>query len=178
MARVASGRRHAKAVFQIALETGKVEQWRSELKTITATLSDPQLLTVLGSPKVQLNEKLKLADACLPGLSQTATNLVHLLISRQRLGILNDMVAEYGRMADAHEGVEHARVTTALPLTKEEQERVTQRLGSLTGKRIELTPDVDPSIVGGFIARIGDQLIDGSTKTRLQTLRKELEKAG
>lgn len=178
MARVSSGRRHAKAIFQIALETDKVEQWRSELKTIAATLSEPRLLAIFESPRVPFNEKVELAKTCLPGLSQTAMNLVQLLIARQRLGIVNDVADEYGRMADAHEGVAHARVTTAVPLTKEDLERVTERLGSLTGKRIEVTPDVDPAIVGGYIARIGDQLIDGSTRTKLETLRKELEKAG
>jgi F-type H+-transporting ATPase subunit delta len=177
VARVASARRHAKAVFQIALETDTVELWRSDLKNIVTTLSDHELLAVLENPKIRRSEKMSLAHECLPGLSQTAMNFVYLLIARQRLGILSGIADEYGRMADAHEGLEHAKVTTAIALTPDDQRTVTERLAEITGKHLVLTADVDPAILGGFVAKIGDKLVDGSTRTKLESLRKALVKA-
>ena len=174
MARVASAKRHAQAVFQLALKGGEVEKWRSELKTIDATLSDPQLLAVLESPKVHLNDKEQLISKCLPELSQLALNFIYLLVSKQRLGILSQIVEEYEHLADAYQGLEHAKVTTAVPVSAEDQSKLSGRLEALTGKRIALTSEVDPAIIGGFVARVGDTLLDGSTRAKLDALKKRL----
>ena len=177
MARVASARRHAQAVFQLALESNEVEKWRFELKDIATALSDPQLLAILENPKVYLSDKQQLVSKCLPGLSQLALNFAYLLVARQRLNILSQIVAEYERMADAHQGLEHAKVITAIPIDEEDQERLSKRLASIIGKQILLTTEVDSSIIGGFVARFGDKLIDGSTKAKLEALKKRLVEA-
>ncbi len=77
-------------------------------------------------------------------------------------------------MADAYQGVEHAEVTTAIPLDEEDRQRLSERLAELTGTRIVLSTRVDPNVIGGFVVRIGDRLIDGSTKSKLDSLRKSL----
>jgi F-type H+-transporting ATPase subunit delta len=174
VAKVASAKRHAQAVFQIAQERKGLEKWRSELKTIADTFSDPDLGAVLENPKVRLTDKVHLIDKLLPDLSQLARNFACLMVAKQRLGILDQVVAEYERMADAHEGLEHAHVTTAVSLDKEDGDRLVDRLAQMTGKRIVLASDVDPSIIGGFVARIGDKLVDGSTRARLEALKKRL----
>lgn len=174
MARIASAKRHAQAVFQMALDSNEVGKWRQDLQTIASTLSDPELSSVLENPKVHLSDKMGLIAKCLPDTSQLSLNLVYLLVAKQRLGILGQIVTEYERMADAHEGLEHAHVTTAISLEKLASDKLAERLASLTGKRIALTSDVDPAIIGGFVARIGDKLIDGSTHARLQALKKTL----
>ena len=163
MARVASARRHAQAVFQIAMGNNEVEKWRSELKDISAALRVPQLLAILESPKIHFSEKEQLLNKCLPDLSRLALNFVYFLVIKQRLSILNEIAAEYERMADAQQGIEHARVVTAIPVDEKEQRLLSERLAALTGKRIVLTSEVDPAIIGGFVARVGDKLIDGST---------------
>jgi F-type H+-transporting ATPase subunit delta len=177
MARVASAKRHAQAVFQIASENNGVEKWRSELKEIATTLKDPQLRAILEDPKVHLSEKEKLISKCLPELSQLALNFTYLLVAKQRLGILEQIVSEYERMADAHQGLEHARVVTALPIDKQEEVKLTEHLATITGKKILLTTEVDPAIIGGFVARVGDKLIDGSTKAKLEALKRSLVQA-
>lgn len=174
MARGSSAKRHAQAVFQIALENDTVEQWRSELAELVATLSDPRLVAVLENPKVRLADKTELIANSLPGLSELALNFAYLLVARQRLGLLEDVLREYERMADSYEGKEHARVTTAIPLDDEDKGRLSERLADFTGKHVVLATDVDPHIIGGFVARIGDRLIDGSTRAKLEALRKRL----
>lgn len=177
MARVASARRHAQAVFQLAQDLNQVEAWRSDLKTIAATLTDPHLLAILEDPKVHLSDKVQLAGRCLPDVSQLALNFAYLLVARQRLGIAEQLVAEYEHMADAHQGVEHVRVTTAVPIDEEVKAKLTKRLADMTGRRVVLSLDVDSSIIGGFVTRIGDKLIDGSIKAKLESLKKELVEA-
>jgi F-type H+-transporting ATPase subunit delta len=70
--------------------------------------------------------------------------------------------------------VEHAKVTTATPIDEGEQKMLEERMAAMTGKQIVLTSEVDPAIIGGFVARIGDRLIDGSTKAKLEALKKKL----
>jgi F-type H+-transporting ATPase subunit delta len=84
------------------------------------------------------------------------------------------MVLEYGRLVDEHRGIAHAEVATAVPLEPEEKDKLVRRLGDLVGREIVLTTRVDPAIIGGLVARVGDKLIDGSTKSRLLALRESL----
>ena len=177
MARVASAKRHAQAVLQLALDSNEVEGWRSQLKTIAATLTDPELAAILENPKVHLSDKAELISRCLPQLNELALNFAYLLVAKQRTSILAQIVAEYERMADAHQGLEHAEVITAIPLNEEDKERLTRHLATMTGKQIVLAADVDPAIIGGFIARVGDKLIDGSTKGRLEALKQKMIQA-
>ncbi len=174
MPRGVAAKRHAQAVFQLALERGELEKWLEDLKTIATTLSQPQLMAILESPKVHLDEKMELLRRCLPGVSQLALNLVYLLVARRRLRLIDQIVSEYQRLADAYQGVEHAEVTTAIPLDEEDRQRLSERLAELTGTRIVLSTRVDPNVIGGFVVRIGDRLIDGSTKSKLDSLRKSL----
>lgn len=174
MPRGVAAKRHAQAVFQLALERGELEKWLEDLKTIATTLSQPQLMAILESPKVHLNEKMELIRRCLPGVSQLALNLVYLLVARRRLRLIDQIVSEYQRLADAYQGLEHAEVTTAIPLDEEDRKRLSERLAELTGTRIMLSTKVDPDVIGGFVVRIGDRLIDGSTKSKLGSLRKSL----
>ena len=177
MARVASAKRHAQAVFQIALDTNEVERWRSELNTVAATLSDRQLSAILEDPRIHFDDKVQLINKCLPDISQLALNFAYLIVMRRRLSILESTVAEYERMADAQQGLEHAAATTAIPLDEKGKERLARRLADVIGKQIVLAADVDPAIVGGFVIRIGDKLIDGSTKAKLEALKKSLVRA-
>jgi F-type H+-transporting ATPase subunit delta len=177
MARVASAKRHAQAVFQLARERDEVEKWRSELKTIAATLADPQLRAILEDPKIHLGDKENLINKCLPGISRLALNFTYLLVAKQRLNILEQIVSEYELMADALQGLEHAQVVTALPIDKQEEVKLTEHLATITGKKIVLTTEVDPAIIGGFVARVGDKLIDGSTKAKLEALKRSLVQA-
>jgi F-type H+-transporting ATPase subunit delta len=177
VAKVGSAKRYAQAVFQIALDSNEVDRWRSELETIAATLGDPQLAAILEDPKVHLDDKIQLISKCLPGLNQLALNLAYLIVARQVLGILDRIVAEYNRMADGHEGLEHASVVTAVALDDTDKERLAGHLAVMTGKRVSLVTEIDPAIIGGFVARIGDKLIDGSTRARLEALRKKLVEA-
>jgi F-type H+-transporting ATPase subunit delta len=174
MASTVSPKRHAQAVFQLALERNEVDKWKSDLNTIASIFGDPQVMAIMENPKIHFREKQRMINQLLPGFSQLALNFAYFMVSKQRLSILNQVVAEYEKMANSYHGVEHARVITAVPIEKEEQEKLSERLAEITGKRILFTSEVNPSIIGGFIARVGDKLIDGSTRAKLEALKKRL----
>lgn len=174
MVRTLSAKRHAQAIFEIALEKGDLDRWRSDLSIIADTLKEPQLIAILQSPKLSIGEKVNLLKQLLPDISPLAMNLIRLLVARNRLKLVDDIVAEYERRVDSHYGVEHAEVATAIPLSSEEQEAVKEKLTALSGKKIVLSSRVDPNLLGGVVARIGDKIIDGSIRTRLEALRKSL----
>jgi F-type H+-transporting ATPase subunit delta len=112
----------------------------------------------------------------LEGLNPLVMNLMLLLVSRGRLRLLAGIVEEYGRLVDEHEGLAHAAVTAAVPLEPEERQKLTARLGELVGRKISVSEAVEPSIIGGLSIRVGDKLIDGSTKSKFLALRESLKR--
>lgn len=170
----AAARRHAQAAFQIALERDELELWRGDLLRLDEALAEPLLASFLESPRVHFEAKAQMLGRAVEGLNPLAMNLALLLISRGRLGLVPDIALEYGRLVDEQQGIAHAEVVTAVPLEKGDQERLVRRLGELLRCRIVLAAKVDPSIIGGLVARVGDKLIDGSTKARFSSLRQSL----
>lgn len=170
----ATARRHAQAAFEIALERDELEGWRDDLGRVAEAMTDPVLRPFLESPKIPFGEKARILSQWLEGINPLAMNLAYLLVAKGRLGMVEDLVAEYNCLVDEHRGIAHAEVATAVPLDEEEKGKLVHRLGELVGKQIVLRERVDPSIIGGVVARVGDKLIDGSTKSRLLRLRESL----
>ena len=174
MAKGVSGRRHAQAVFQIALEEKQLDRWLADVERIAAVLGDAEIAAVLSNPKVSPEKKKDLLERGLKGVSPTAMNLAQLLVARNRLHLVESLAVEYKRLMNAYGGMELAEVTTAIPISDQEGERVGKGLAALSGKKVTLELGVDPEILGGFVARLGDKLIDASARTRLQELRKSI----
>ena len=87
---------------------------------------------------------------------------------------MDDIIAEYQRLVDSYRGIEQAEVITAISLDNKGQRMLKERLETALGKTVELKPKVDTSLIGGIIARIGGKLIDGSTRSKLEALKKDL----
>ena len=101
-------------------------------------------------------------------------NLIALLLRRGRIEQLPRVAAEFRRLDNARQGITVATATSAAPLTPDEVRALTGRLEQMTGGRIELDLQVDPSLLGGLVVRVGDRLIDGSVRGRLERLRNQL----
>jgi F-type H+-transporting ATPase subunit delta len=128
----------------------------------------------LASSRVPFEVKDRLLRSGLAGVSPLALNLARLLVQKGRIAMAGQVRDEYQRLLDEHRGIVQALVLTAVPLSDDEERAVAQRLRELTGKEIVLERQVDPEILGGLVARVGDRLIDGSTRTRLLALRRQL----
>lgn len=178
MPRGASARRHAQAMFQIARAAGKLEKWREELINVAQAMADPVTSLLLESPRLAVAEKVALLEERLLGADPLVLNYAGLLVARGRRRLAGEIAEEFGRLVDSYHGIEHAEVVTAIPLEGEETELLARRLAEMVGKRVVVKAKVDPAIIGGLVARVGDRLLDGSTRTRLELLKKNLSEGG
>ena len=173
--RDSAARRYAEAAFQVAERDDTLETWRSDLDLAASVAGDDRALTVLANPAIPVERRAEVLTELVGGrISTPAQNLVQLLLRRGRMEELPRVAAEFRRLDDRRQGVTNAIATSAIPLTPDEVRALTQRLEQTTGGRIALEERVDPSVLGGLIVRVGDRLIDGSVRGRLERLRTKL----
>ncbi|MDQ3492716.1 MAG: ATP synthase F1 subunit delta [Chloroflexota bacterium] len=170
-----SARRYAEAAFQIALRDGTVDVWLSDLEVATQTLGREDALRVLANPAVPYEARAALAERITEGsISAPALNLMRLLLRRGRIDLLPGVAQEFQRLHRRREGITEATIVSAATLGPTEEEALRARLTEMTGGRVVMDFSVDPAILGGVIVRLGDRLIDGSVRGRLERLRSRL----
>lgn len=170
-------RRYTQALTEIAQEENGFDAWQQDLATLTELVSDEEVLAYLESPGVQLEQKLDAVDKVLTSIQPEARNFFHILIERRRLHELREIAAQFDEAVLAARGIVLAHVTTADALDDAGKALVRERLSSMMGKDVELRLHQDPGIIGGIVARIGDQVIDGSVVNQLRRLRANLNAA-
>jgi len=174
MPRRAYPRRYAQAIFEIALAANELDRWQSDLREIARLVKDAEIKAFLENPKLHFREKARLLSERLEDLNPLALNLIMLLVNRGRLHLVADIAEQYHRRLDSHRGVEHADIVTAVPLAKDDETKLAERLGRIIGKKVLVEPEVDPTLIGGVVVRVGGKLLDGSTRAKLEALKKDL----
>jgi F-type H+-transporting ATPase subunit delta len=175
MPRAASARRYAQAVFEIALEKGELEKWLDDLTLLADSVSNQQFVDFLSQPRITVEAKVNVVRESLgDSVGPLALNLMCLLATRNIPHILGGITDQFQELLDSERGIERAEVVSAVQLSDDEHLRVTEMLSGLTGSDVRLTTRVDSQILGGMIVRIGDRVMDGSSRSRLQAMRKEL----
>jgi F-type H+-transporting ATPase subunit delta len=170
-----AARRYAEAAFEVATRDKTVEQWREELARAAELAGDERALNVLANPAIPSERRAEaLGELLGDRVSRPVHNLIQLMLRRGRIDELARVAAEFRRLDDDLQGITHATATTAAPLNQDEVRALTARLEQSTGDRIELDVVVDPSLLGGVVVRVGDRLIDGSVRGRLERLRNQL----
>jgi F-type H+-transporting ATPase subunit delta len=173
--RDSAARRYAEAAFEVAQRDGTIESWRSELDAAAAVIGDERAMDALANPALPIDQRSTAVASLLKGTaSAPVQNLVQLLLRRGRIEELARVAVEFRRLDDRRQGITHATVTSAAPLSQDEIRALTARLEQSTGGRIALATQVDESLLGGLVVRIGDRLIDGSVRGRLERLRNQL----
>ena len=165
--------RYARALFELGVEEKQVEELDKALGELAELMKESaELGKVLFNPAVQLEERRGVLKAIAesakwPGLFQ---NFILLLLDKDRLRFIDDMSAAFAEQLDEYKGQARARVTSAVALKDPQIEAIRTRLGELTGKDVILTADVDESLIGGIVARVGSTIYDGSVRTQLQRM--------
>jgi len=173
MPRAASPRRYAQAVFQIAVEAGQLEEWSEELRVIAVALENADLSGLLDAPQVPVSAKVDTIKSALgDSVGPLAINLLSLLAVRDLSRLVPGILDEYSRLVDRHVGIERAEVVSAVPLDDVQVSRVSEVLAGIVGTRVRLDTRVDREMLGGLVAQVGDRVIDGSVRTRLQDMRR------
>lgn len=174
MIKGAVGRRYARAIFDLASEAGALDQWMSDLNDMRGFLAEPTVAQVLQNPEISFEQKQKVISAGLLGMDSLRVNFLSLLVRKRRTDLIENIIAEFERLVNDQQGIAIADVTTAVPMDDTMTDLIAQKLSGLVGKKVMVRAAVDPEIIGGVVARIGDKLIDGSVVGRLAALRERL----
>ncbi|HUQ88728.1 MAG TPA: ATP synthase F1 subunit delta [Vicinamibacterales bacterium] len=175
-----SANRYAKALFDVALEENadlaKVDQ---DLQAVVAMMdASPQLAQAssFGSTTDAARQSLMEAVSKAMTLTTPVTKTLVLLAKSGKLSLVPDLAAAYRERLLAHQNIVRAEVTSATPLSPEKTQALADSLAKVTGKKVEISAQVDPELLGGVVARIGSTVYDGSVKTQLTRMRQELVK--
>ena len=172
--RETAARRYADAAFEIGRADGTLDDWERDLATVRELLRDDGLRRLVEHPAVPFTEKERVLRKVVTGVSREPLSLTLLMIRRGRPRAIEAMIERFGELVRRERGISLAEVRTALPLADEERTAIAERLGVLTGDRIEMKEVVDEALIGGISVRIGDRLYDASVRSRLERLRARL----
>ena len=174
MIRDVAAKRYAEAALLLAKESGDEPAWSEGLRALAYLFGDSRAQGVFGGTRVPMTGKAQLVDTALAGVHPLVLNLARLLLRRGRTGLGPQISEAYEELLDEANGIFHANVTTAVPLSEADAKAVERRLAEMTGGQVIVKTRVDEGLLGGLVVRIGDRLIDGSTKSRLLALKSAL----
>ena len=171
-------RRYAKALFALAVEGKRVEAWAKSLEALREAVdASADLRDVLSNPVYSKDQRRalveKLADAL--SLEKEPASLLFLLGDRNRLAYLGAVVEVFRDLADQHLGRLRARVTSAVKLDDAAADAIAEKLSAATKATVLLDRAVDPALLGGVVAQVGSLVYDGSVRSQLEALRRQLK---
>ncbi|QSQ22127.1 ATP synthase F1 subunit delta [Pyxidicoccus parkwayensis] len=180
MVNVSIARRYARALLDVASEAGRVDAVAEQLSAFAqAFAKSPELTDVLLNPAYTRTQRSQVVEGVMKALPGGADPLLastlRLLVDRNRQGYLPDIARLFGDMADARAGRVRGQVTTAAPLSADALAGIQKSLQQLTQRNVILETRVDPSLLGGVSAQVGSILYDGSLRTQLEEMRRELK---
>jgi F-type H+-transporting ATPase subunit delta len=163
--------KYARAAYQHT-----TEGWLSGLSAVRDRLAaDPTLLADVNNTALSFARRQERLGAVLPSdVQPDVRNFLYLLLREGHIGLLNDVIADLTRLSTSGPGARVAWITSAVPLTPDEQGAFWQRIQARFGGDVDLDFRVDPSILGGVIVQVGDKVIDGSVEGKLNALRERL----
>jgi len=170
-------RPYARAAFEAAQQSGRLQDWSSSLRTAAAVIADGRVQQLLGHPRVLPDQLAQLLiEIAGPALHTDGQNFMRTLAANRRLAYLPEISALFDEMKDAAEGVIDVTVSSAAALDDSERRRLTDAMQRRLRRAIRLHCAVDPTLIGGAVLKAGDLVIDGSVRSRLQSMARELER--
>jgi F-type H+-transporting ATPase subunit delta len=170
---------YAQALFAVADAEGSLDQVEDELYRFSMTVeAEPELREALTDPRLPAERKAGLLDD-LVGTKATShtVSLLRFLVEQGRAKDLSRIAGALAEVAAERRKRAVAEVRTAVPLDDERRTKLAKALSAATGKDVELKVLVDPSVVGGVLARVGDQVFDGTIRRKLEIAREQLARA-
>lgn len=170
-------RRYAKALFGLGVAQGAYDKFGQELDDLVRTYDkSADLRLALENPVIKPAEKQAILRAVLPRIapSPPVQRFAQLLLERGRFPMLRTIARAYRELADARAGQVRASVTAAEALGPADLDRVRRALEKRTGRKVIIESSIDPGLIGGIVARVGDLVLDGSVRTQLEEMRRRL----
>lgn len=170
-------RPYANAVFAVAKESGELDRWSRMLGFLSVASEDATMRVLLDAPEVGEEQKARqLTDVCGDELNDRAKQFVRVLAANRRLDLISEIAELFEDLRAREQQMLDVRVMSAFPLSDDESERLRAALARRFDKEIQLTSDVDRSLIGGVLIRAGDVVIDGSVRGKLSKLQETLQR--
>jgi len=168
--------KYSRAIFLLAQEDGKVDEYGEAMQRLVADIDAvPDLKDFLGSPMIPNVAKKETVEKCFSGdYAPMIVNFLCYLIDKKRGPLLEEIAREYEMYANEAQGIVVADVTMARELSDSAVARLTDKLAEVTGKKIKVRRHLDPAILGGVVVRMGETRVDGSLLGRVKALEEEL----
>jgi F-type H+-transporting ATPase subunit delta len=168
---------YARGIYEIASGEGSLERVESELLTISRAFeTEPELRSSLTNPQLPAERKQAVVEELIGGRASSLTvGVVQLLVSQNRASELPAIASAVSNAAAASRDKAVAEVRSAVPLSEDTVSRLTSALRKATGKDVEVKVVVDPAVIGGIVARVGDTVIDGSIARRFDSVRQAVK---
>ena len=173
------GYRYAKSVFGLAEEKKMLDKVQADMETISAVCkASPDLVAMLNSPLISMGKKENIVTAVFEKLftSELAPLLTQMLVRKGREMYLPHVANSFIQLYDESKGVERGTLVSAHKLSSKEEKAIQAAMEEKIGKKLELTVEVDPELIGGFVLKVGDKLFDGSVSSSLRRIKQELTK--
>ena len=171
-------KRYAKAIFAVGQEEGKSESFRETLNVLGNFLEEyPEAMDALTKLLYPMELKEKVMAQLISELQadQLMANFLNLVVQKKRADILPEIATEFQLLVDADQNISRGTVISAIEISGDLQTKVQSTLENITGNKVILTSEIDPSIIGGIIAKVGDLVMDGSIKTQLAGLNESIK---
>ena len=171
-------RRYAKALFTVGKENGEFESYNDTLQGLAELyVTHTEVVDALTNPlyPLEFRQKVMVGIVKSSGVDKVMGNFLNLLVEKKRAEILPEIAEEFQIMVDMEKNISHGMVISAVELSDTLQASVKATLEKLTGKKVELSTSVDPSLIGGIIAKVGDLVLDGSIRTQLAGLKDSIK---
>jgi F-type H+-transporting ATPase subunit delta len=174
-----SQRIYANALFEAAMEKGRLEPVRDDLRTFADAVEQvPQLRALLENPEVESREKIDALRAILVDADELVRNFLLLVVEKGRAQELGEIVKEFDALVAAEEGILDVELTTAVELSDDDATKLLEQIEQISGRRLRASREVDPELIGGFVLRAGSHRADASVRGRLEGLRRQLTGTG
>ncbi len=169
---------YGKALFELASEQNMAEEMLTELVVVADILKEnPDYVTLLDTPAIAANEKPQLIDEAFGSCHVYVRDFIKILSAGKAVSQLKACVETYSKLLDESLGILRAEVVTAVAMTESQCSRMAEKLSVMTDKRIVLTNHVDAAVIGGVILNFDGTRLDGSIRSKLDGLKKELKNA-
>ncbi|MCV6630464.1 MAG: ATP synthase F1 subunit delta [Flavobacteriaceae bacterium] len=166
--------RYAKATLNLALEQKQNDQVEADMHTIQNTLAESaDLRSVLSSPVIKGEVKKNALEKIFADSQEITKGLIGLLIANKRINELGEVAMKYRILNQQLKGKDTAVVTTAVPLSDDLEKKLLDKVKNITGKDVTIKNQIDESILGGFILRVGDLQFDASIASKLSKLKRD-----
>jgi len=169
-------KRYAQALFEVAYESKNHKEVQEELLSLVNIFeTNPSFYELLKTPLIPKQEKKQVIKDVLEGrVSKEVINFCYILLDKSREGLFFDITKHFKKLSDDVENMTDAVAITAIPMAPDDMVRLEQKLSNISKKQVKLINEVDASVVGGILIKIGDKVIDGTIRSRLWNIKLQL----